>query len=254
MGFSWVTFFAQIINLFLLVWLLKRYLYHPILSAIEKRQAYIEDKVRKADEAVKSAQKQEEKLNRAVQQWEKDKQKRLDALDAELDTYRLEQKTAIDTGAADLRQKMQDALNRESVSAEIEIRDLLAHNFLSLSQKVLTDLSQLAPMEQALTLFQKKVSDLNKDTVKSIREVLKKKKEIVVSSSAELSGKDQKKLSHFLTEQFGNADIVYRVDPDLILGIEATIGETVLEWNLKSYLDQFEGNLNTALAGLIVKE
>ncbi|MDY6407677.1 MAG: hypothetical protein SPL08_03120, partial [Pseudomonadota bacterium] len=100
MGFSWVTFFAQIINLFLLVWLLKRYLYHPILSAIEKRQAYIEDKVRKADEAVKSAQKQEEKLNRAVQQWEKDKQKRLDALDVELDTYRLEQKTAIDTGAA----------------------------------------------------------------------------------------------------------------------------------------------------------
>ncbi|MBR6411949.1 MAG: F0F1 ATP synthase subunit delta [Alphaproteobacteria bacterium] len=254
MGFSWVTFFAQIINLFLLVWLLKKFLYRPILSAIEKRQAYIEDKVKKADEAVKSAQKQEEKLNKQVRQWEKDKQKRLDELDTELEAYRREERTAIEREARDLRQKMQDALNRESASMQLEIRDMMAGNFLNLSQKVLTDLSRLAPMEQAVTLFRKKVSDLPKADVKSIRDVLKKKNQIIISSSAELTEKEQKSLSSFLKEQFGESAISYRVQPDLILGIEALIGETVLEWNLKSYLDHFEGNLNAALAGLIVKE
>ena len=254
MGFSWVTFFAQIVNLFLLVWLLKKFLYRPILSVIEKRQAYIEDKVKKADEAVKSAQKQEEKLQKQVRLWEKEKQKRLDALDAEMDTYRREQRSSIDREAADLRQKMQDALNRESVSMQLEIRDIMAGNFLNLSKKVLTDLSRLSPMEQAVSLFRKKVSDLTKPELKSIRDILKKKKQIIVSTSSELSMNEQKKLSKFLTEQFGNADISYQIQPDLILGIEALIGETVLEWNLKSYLDHFEGNLNTALAGLIVKE
>ena len=254
MGFSWVTFFAQIINLFLLVWLLKKYLYHPILSAIEKRQAYIEDKVKKADEAVKSAQKQEEKLNKQVRLWEQEKQKRMDALDTELDTYRHEKRAAIEREAHDLRQKMQDALNRESASMQLEIRDMMAENFLSLSQKVLSDLSRLSPIEQAVALFRQKVSDLTKAEIKSIRDILKKKKQILISSSAELTGKEQKNLSLFLTENFGDTDIIYRVDTDLILGIEATIGETILEWNLKSYLDNFEGNLNAALSGLIVKE
>jgi len=254
MGFSWVTFFAQIINLFLLVWLLKRFLYRPILSAIEKRQAYIEDKVKKADAAVKSAQKQEEKLTKQVRLWEKEKQKRLDELDTELETYRRDGHLAIEREATDLRQKMQDALNRESASLQLEIRDMMAKNFLNLSQKVLSDLSRLSPMEQALALFRQKVSDLTKSELKSIRDVLKKKKQMIVSTSSELPAKEQKKLSQFLTEQFGDADISYRLQPDLILGVEALIGETVLEWNLKSYLDHFEGNLNAALAGLIVKE
>ena len=254
MGFSWVTFFAQIVNLFLLVWLLKKYLYHPILSVIEKRQAYIEDKVKKADEAVRSAQKQEEKLNRAVRQWDKEKQKRLDALDAELDSYRREGRASIEREVHVSRQKMQDALNRESSTMQLEIRDMLAENFLNLSQRVLTDLSRLSPMEQAIALFQRKISDLSKIEKKSIQDILKKKNQIIISSSAKLSVKEQKSLSQFLTRQFGNAEISYRTQPDLILGIEALIGETVLEWNLKSYLDHFEGNLNAALAGLIVKE
>ena len=38
MGFDLVTFVAQIVNLFVLVWLLKRFLYRPILEVIEKRQ------------------------------------------------------------------------------------------------------------------------------------------------------------------------------------------------------------------------
>ena len=254
MGFSWVTFFAQIINLFLLVWLLKKFLYHPIISAIEKRQAYIEDKVRKADEAVKSAQKQEEKLARQVRLWEKEKQKRMDELDSELDSYRHQQVGTIETEANYLRKKMQDSLNRENTSLQLEIRDMMAHNFLNLAQKVLTDLSGLSPMDQAITLFCQKVSDLNKTEVKSIRDILKKKKQIMISSSAKLTEKEKKKLSSFLSEHFGHGDIIYREDPNLILGLEAIIGETVLEWNLKSYLDTFEGNLNAALAGLIVKE
>jgi len=254
MGFSWVTFFAQIVNLFLLVWLLKRFLYRPILSAIEKRQAYIEDKVKKADEAVKSAQKQEVKLQKQAQVWEKEKQKRLDDLDFELESYRRKQMEQIDSQAADLRQKMQDSLNRESASLQVEIRDMMAHNFLDLSQKVLKDISGLSPMEQAIALFRRKITALNKTEIKAISEILKKKKQIILSSSAELTPKEKKELSSFFADRFGASDIVFQVQSELILGIEAVIGETVLEWNLKSYLDSFEGNLNAALAGLIVKE
>ena len=109
-------------------------------------------------------------------------------------------------------------------------------------------------MEQAITLFQRKIEALNKTEIKALAGILKKKKQMIVSSSAMLTGKEQKNLSLFLKKRLGECPILFQVQPDLILGIEAVIGDTVLEWNLKSYLDSFEGNLNAALAGLVVKE
>ena len=254
MGFHWVTFFAQIVNLFVLVWLLKRFLYRPILSAIEKRQAYIEDKVRKADEAAKSAELQEAALHKKIAQWEKDKQKRLDALDEELVTYREKQTEGIQNQTEKMRERAQDALNRESASLRLEIRDIMAQNFVHLSRQVLKDLSGLSPIEQTITLFKEKIKKLTKTEIKNIQETLKKKKVINITASSPLSDKIQKDLNSFLRKQFGSSDVIYSVQSNLILGIEAIIGETVLEWNLKTYLDTFEGNLNAALAGLIIKE
>ena len=254
MGFNWVTFFAQIANLFVLVWLLKRFLYRPILSVIEKRQAYIEDKVKKADEAAASAQKQEAALHKKMLQWEKDKQKRLDSLDEELMTYREKQTELIHDQIEQMRNRSQEALNRETASLRLEIRDMMAQNFVHLSRQVLKDLSGLSPIEQAITLFQEKIKKLTKTELKNIQETLKKKKAIDIVSSGPLSDKVQKELNTFFKKQFGLSEITYSIQPDLILGIEAVIGETVLEWNLKTYLDTFEGNLNAALAGLIIKE
>ena len=64
MGFDLVTFIAQIVNLFVLVWLLKRFLYRPILEVIEKRQQEIRDKVQAADDIRLQSEKERKK-------WEK---------------------------------------------------------------------------------------------------------------------------------------------------------------------------------------
>ena len=38
MKIDWFTVFAQVINFLILVWLLKQFLYKPILNAIEARE------------------------------------------------------------------------------------------------------------------------------------------------------------------------------------------------------------------------
>ena len=95
MGFSWTTFLAQIVNLFVLVWLLKRFLYQPIVDTIAKRQKYIEDKVKKAADAVKAAEERENELMKAVENWKKTKQKRSDDLFSELKKIRSEQEEIV---------------------------------------------------------------------------------------------------------------------------------------------------------------
>ena len=66
MGIDWVTFFAQIVNLIVLVLLLKKFLYRPILNAVDKRQAEILNRVNGAKkselEALAQLKEYEDKL------------------------------------------------------------------------------------------------------------------------------------------------------------------------------------------------
>lgn len=254
MGFSWTTFLAQIVNLFVLVWLLKRFLYQPIVDTIAKRQKYIEDKVKKAADAVKAAEERENELIKAVENWKKTKQKRSDDLFSELKKIRNEQEEIVAEDTQKARQKMQADLNRETTALSLEIRDMIAHNFLDLSRKVLADLSGLAPIEQAINLFKKKMDSLPKTEIKAIRTAVQKVGKVSLTSSEKLSPKTRQDISAYLGKTLGADKVDFVHDEQLILGIELTAGETVVEWNLKTYLDTFEGNLNTALAGLIVKE
>ena len=47
---DWFTVIAQVINFLILVWLLKRFLYRPILNAIDAREKRIAAKIADADE------------------------------------------------------------------------------------------------------------------------------------------------------------------------------------------------------------
>ena len=50
MQIDWFTFSAQIINFLVLVWLLKKFLYKPVLAAMEKRKAALVARHQEAEE------------------------------------------------------------------------------------------------------------------------------------------------------------------------------------------------------------
>ena len=45
MAIDWMTVSAQIVNFLLLVWLLKRFLYQPVLSAMDRREQDIAERL-----------------------------------------------------------------------------------------------------------------------------------------------------------------------------------------------------------------
>lgn len=256
MGFNWVTFIAQIVNLFVLVWLLKRFLYQPIVDALTKRQDYIENKVKNAEDAEKVALKEQKNWEKKQAEFDNQKQKRLDEALEEIEQLKKEQEEIVRQEIKNRREKMQADLNRETISLQLEIRDLMARHFLELSRKVMSDLSGLSPIEQAVLLFRKKIEKMTAAEKKNIKSILKKQ-DIIVSLSDKMSDKNTQEFIDFIRKAM-NIDtqnkIRIQIEPDLILGVEMVIGDTVIEWNLRSYLEAFEGNLNAALSGLIVKE
>ncbi|PCJ76112.1 MAG: F0F1 ATP synthase subunit B [Rhodobacteraceae bacterium] len=56
MSVDWITVLAQIVNFLVLIWLLKRYLYRPILNGIDAREAEIAERMFAATRAEEKAQ------------------------------------------------------------------------------------------------------------------------------------------------------------------------------------------------------
>ncbi len=59
---DWFTVGAQALNFLLLIWLMKRYLYKPILHAIEAREAKIAAELAEAETKKAEAQKQRDEF------------------------------------------------------------------------------------------------------------------------------------------------------------------------------------------------
>ena len=59
MSIDWVTVLAQIANFLVLLWLLKRFLYRPILDGIDAREAEIAKRMAAAEQAQQAAKEAE---------------------------------------------------------------------------------------------------------------------------------------------------------------------------------------------------
>ena len=57
---DWFTVSAQVVNFLILVWLMKRFLYKPILHAIDAREQRIAKKIADADAKRAEAEKERE--------------------------------------------------------------------------------------------------------------------------------------------------------------------------------------------------
>lgn len=257
MGINWVVFFAQIVNLFVLVWLLKKFLYRPIINAVEKRQAQIISKVNKAKEEYALAEAEHKKLKKKIDTFDKTKKKRFDEVAEEIEAYKKAQIAIIKKEASQERQKRQNELNRQTEMLHTQIRDLLADNFIALSHKMMGELSGETPFEQSVTLFQKNIAILSKTDIKKIKESYKKQKIISITSSDTLSEKMKENLGLFLSKTFSwemPIKMIFEVDKSLVLGLEMTVGDIAIQWHLKTFLDEYQTKLNNTLTSMVVKE
>lgn len=73
MQINWFTVLAQLINFIVLVWLLKRFLYKPILKAIDEREKNIAGKINDAEAKDALAKKEQTAFQQKNESFDKEK-------------------------------------------------------------------------------------------------------------------------------------------------------------------------------------
>ncbi len=142
---NWFTVLAQAINFLILVWLLKHFLYKPILHAIDEREKGIATQLAEAEAKKAEAQKERDDFQHKNQVFD---QERAALLKKATDDANSERQRLLDEARKDadaLRAKRQEALESEQRNLNVEITRWTQKEVFAITRKTLADLATHKP-------------------------------------------------------------------------------------------------------------
>ena len=225
------TFVAQIINLIVLLFLLRKFLYLPVLRAVDKRQKEIASELHQAEEAKKNAL-AKEKI------W----QQKLNDLEAN-------QKIA-----EAQYEHWQQNFKAEQQNFEVVLQQLVIEHFRSFSQKVIKQMAGASLSETVIERFKEKFSKISATEKAEFVQAAQKTGKTVVQTAHKLSKKQKESLEMFLQQQLNlpkNVRFSFEEKKELICGVSLQIGEQAVAWNFESYLQDFRRHLSDEIMHLL---
>jgi len=224
MEIDWVSLVLQGINFLILVWLLQRFLYRPVLNILDRRQAVIGERFEQADQAKAQAAGAKAAAEQAEAEIVAQRMQRLADVEAEAEALRAERQRQIEVEAAQQLAGAQAQLERERRDAEAGLRASAAELATEFARRVLArmpadallhaylDELAAAPVTQAPTGAQAGVT---------------------VVSAAELSQAERDEVIARLAPRLGEvAAWNFETDPALVAGLELHVGDTVISHTL----------------------
>jgi len=239
---DWFTVGAQALNFIILVWLLKRFLYTPVLSAIDAREKRIARVSADADRQTSEVQKSRDELLAERKAFDDQRGALLAkaGLDAKAQGERL--LSSARQAAESLTSKQNAALLAESLELSDRLGRLAATESLSIARSILKDLADTPLEERISEIFAHRLRGTDPKTREAFDTSLKRSDDVVVvASSFELSDRDKAKIQTAVNETF-SADIPLRFETSSqgIAGIALTSGGQRLSWTIADYLKTLE--------------
>jgi F-type H+-transporting ATPase subunit b len=238
---NWSTFALEIFNFLVLVWILKRFLYQPVLGVITQRRATIENQLAEARQLHADSDALKERYEHRLADWEQERQKAMDKLRLELEENRLRQLENLKAELAQEAEKIQVARSRQDKQLIREIEQRALQQGAEFATRLLTE---AAGPELENRLFDLLLDGLSLMPADQISDLSNKwgdsPEHILVTSAYPLTDEKQHQLEVILSEATGlSAPVFYEQDAKLLAGLNITIGAWVLQLNVRDELQGF---------------
>jgi len=244
--FDGFTVLAQIVNFLILMWLLKRFLYQPVLDTIDAREKRIADLLTDTQNKQHSVALQEAELHQKNDNFEQQRSELLQQ--AELAVAQNKQRM-LDLALASVQQQREAwlaALQEEQSSYKQTIRQLVQQEVFQVLRKALKDLSNVELETQITQVLITRLAQLKPQQRQPF--IASKPSAIVVKSAMNLNPENKSLLQQALIEAFNvTLPLRFEVDDKLIGGIEINTAKQKLSWNINDYLSSLEASITASL-------
>lgn len=253
-----LTVFAQIFNFVILVALLKRFLYGPILRAMKQREHFINGQLQKAAEKQAIAQEEAERYRQCQQDFERQRKTLEAQAHQEAEQYRQAQLEQARIERDQQKLKWTDAVQQEQNTFLRILRQQAGVQIARTLRFVLEDLAQASLEQQILEVFMKRLEQLPAPEQQLLKHALNtsRNQPLIIESAFPLSEASQSRLKATLsgklpTPQTQSLQIKFEQRPTAICGVELSLPGYKLAWSIDHYLQTFEENLIRVLESQI---
>ena len=246
---DWFTVGAQVLNFVILVWLMKRFLYKPILNAIDAREKRIAAQITDADTKKAEAKKERDEFEQKNEEFD---QQRAALLKKATDEATAERQRLLDDArkAADaLSAKRQETLRADAKNLNQAISRRTQQEVFAIARKALTDLATTGLEERLGEVFTRRLRELDGEAKTKLAAALKTAPDpALVRSAFDLPAEQRAAIQTALNETFA-ADIPLRFEtvPDVVSGIELTTNGQKVAWSIADYLTSLEKGVSELL-------
>jgi F-type H+-transporting ATPase subunit b len=239
---DWFTVGAQALNFIILVWLLKRFLYKPVLSAIDAREQRIAHASADADRRTSEVQTARDELHAERKAFD-------DQRDALLAKARLDAKAQGERLLSGARQAAESLTSRQNavlLAEATELSDRLARlaavESLNIARSALKDLADVDLEERISGVFAHRLRGMDPKTREAFGMSLKRGEGVpAVVSSFDLSDREKATIQTAVNETFSTAiPLHFETSSRGIAGIELACGGQRLSWTIADYLNTLE--------------
>jgi F-type H+-transporting ATPase subunit b len=241
---DWFTVAAQAFNFLLLVWLLKRFLYGPIIQAMERREARIESRLQEARQEHEAARKEAAEYERLNRELEKGRDESLRQASEEAALHRQQ---LIDQGrieASELAKAWKSAVCRDRQMFMVEMKKRIGSEVLQIARKSLDDLTGCDLATLLAERFIARFAALDEVQQAKCRAAAEKSG-ILVRSAVIFDEAIRLNFEAALRKVLGQElALNYDIKEDMPLGIELILGGLKLSWGVDSYFAELEQKID----------
>jgi F-type H+-transporting ATPase subunit b len=250
---DWFTVGAQVVNFLILVWLLKRFLYRPILNAIDEREKRIARELADADASKTEAKLSRDEYRHKNEAFQQQRDALMNKATEEANTERLHILDEARQAADVLSSKRQEALRIDAHNMNQALSRRVRQEVFAITRQVLSDLATTSLEERLADVFVRRLRELDEAAKSIIGESLKTASEpALVRSAFDLPEAQRTAIQQTLNQTFSTdsatgINIRFETAPALISGIELISNGQKLAWSIADYLTSLEKEVNVLL-------
>ncbi len=244
---EWYTVIFQIINFLILVFLLRYFLYGPIIRAMNERERKIVEREEQATLSINEAQAEAESYRSRSLELKENEEETMEKARAAAGEEKAQLMTAARKEVDQARRRWEDAFERDKESFTVELRQRIGHQACAVARRCLADLADADLEKMIRSRFNHKLKELPEEEQQKLKKALNNAdNRITVTAAFDFPDQALQDLKALITKMVPVEDdqekLEYKVkkDDELVCGLELAAGGYRVAWNIDDYLADME--------------
>lgn len=245
---DWPTVIFQIINFLILIALLKRFLYGPVIKAMDERERQVAARLAEAARTEEEAAERAAALAKEQEDFARGREEKMLQVRQEIEKWKHDALLRLQAEVDEQREGWNSVLLSERDAFLRKLKRLVSRNVLRIARKALADLADDELEARLINTFAAKITN-REEGVDAV--LAHSTAAIKCITGFPLGEPEKEQLVKALSPYLGDGrEIFFREENDLGFGLRLLSGGQKWEWNLNRYMSELETEIQKSMNSL----